>query len=139
MYVTETQLRVRYAETDRMGYVYYGNYPSYYEVGRVEALRNLGLSYREMEDSGIILPVLDLQIKYYKPVYYDDLIRVMTTVSELPETRIKFLYRIFNAADILVNEGSTTLVFVNSKTGKPCMAPDNFLDKIKPFFNDKEI
>ena len=108
MFSTETNLRVRYAETDRMGYVYYGNYASYYEVGRVEALRSLGMSYREMEDSGIMLPVLTYNIKYFKPSFYDDLLTIQTIIPEIPGTRIKFLYKMFNTERVLLNEGETT-------------------------------
>jgi acyl-CoA thioester hydrolase len=136
MFLNETNLRVRYAETDRMGYVYYGNYAGYYEVGRVEALRSLGMSYREMEDSGIMLPVLTYSIKYFKPSYYEDLLTIQTIIPEIPGTRIKFLYKMFNAERVLLNEGETTLVFVNIKTGKPCQAPPEFIDKIKPFFTN---
>jgi len=134
MFTSETSLRVRYAETDRMGYVYYGNYAGYYEVGRVEALRSLGMSYREMEDSGIMLPVLSYKIKYYKPSFYDDLLTIQTIIPEIPSTRIKFLYKMFNTERVLLNEGETTLVFVNIKTGKPCIAPSIFIEKIQPFF-----
>lgn len=137
MFKSETTLRVRYAETDRMGYVYYGNYAGYYEVGRVEALRSLGMSYREMEDSGIMLPVLNYSIKYYKPSFYDDLLTIQTTIPELPTTRIKFLYKMYNTENVLLNEGETTLVFVNIKTGKPCHAPADFIEKMTPFFTSK--
>ncbi len=137
MFKSETSLRVRYAETDRMGYVYYGNYAGYYEVGRVEALRSLGMSYREMEDSGIMLPVLNYSIKYYKPSFYDDLLTIQTTIPELPTTRIKFLYKMYNTENVLLNEGETTLVFVNIKTGKPCHAPADFIEKMTPFFTSK--
>jgi acyl-CoA thioester hydrolase len=94
MYISETKLRVRYAETDRMGYAYYGNYAQYYEVGRVEALRQLGLSYRSLEDSGIFLPVLHYSVKFFKPAFYDDLLTVRTIIKEIPQTRIKFFYEI---------------------------------------------
>jgi acyl-CoA thioester hydrolase len=134
MYITETQIRVRYGETDRMGYVYYGVYASYYEVARVEALRNLGMSYREMEDNGILLPVLHFEIKYHKPAYYDDLIIIKTTVGEMPKARIRFTYESFNAAGELINTGETTLVFINKVSGKPCAAPHHFQDKLKQFF-----
>lgn len=137
MFKSETSLRVRYAETDRMGYVYYGNYAGYYEVGRVEALRSLGMSYREMEDSGIMLPVLNYSIKYYKPSFYDDLLTIQTTIPELPTTRIKFVYKMYNTENVLLNEGETTLVFVNIKTGKPCHAPADFIEKMTPFFTSK--
>ena len=134
MFKSQTTLRVRYAETDRMGYVYYGNYAGYYEVGRVESLRALGMSYREMEDSGIMLPVLNYSIKYYKPSFYDDLLTIETIIPEIPNTRIKFLYKMFNTQGVLLNEGETTLVFVNIKSGRPTQAPSDFIEKLKPFF-----
>lgn len=134
MYISETTLRVRYAETDRMGYVYYGNYSQYYEVGRVEALRNLGFSYKKMEDSGIMLPVLEFSIKYFKPAYYDDLLMVKTTIKELPSTRIHFYYEIYNQSNVLLNKGDTSLVFVNVESGKPCKAPDDFIATLKKYF-----
>lgn len=134
MFESQTTIRVRYAETDRMGYVYYGNYASFYEVGRVEALRELGLSYRELEDSGIMLPVSELTSKYKKPAYYDDLISIKTQIPEMPAARLKFLYYLYNANGELINEGATTLVFVSIKTMKPCGAPRNFLELINPYF-----
>jgi acyl-CoA thioester hydrolase len=134
MYISETKVRVRYAETDRMGYVYYGNYATYYEVGRVEALRQLGLSYKEMEDSGIMLPVLEFSIKYFKPAFYDEELTIKTIIPEIPQARIKFLYECYNSNNILLNKGETTLVFVNTSSGRPCSAPISFLEKIKPFF-----
>ena len=134
MYVTETQVRVRYGETDRMGYVYYGVYASYFEVARVEALRQLGMSYRKMEEDGIMLPVLHYEIRYAKPVYYDDLITIKTTVPSLPAARIRFTYESYNEAGELVNTAETTLVFVNKATGKPCAAPADFLKKLGSFF-----
>ena len=96
MFTSTTQIRVRYAETDKMGYVYYGNYAQYYEVGRVEGLRDLGLSYRAMEDAGILLPVMEYQIKYFKPAYYDDLLTIKTTILELKGARIFFEYETLN-------------------------------------------
>ena len=135
MFESLTSIRVRYAETDRMGYVYYGNYASYYEVGRVEALRQLGLSYRELEDSGIMLPVAELTSRYKKPAYYDDLISVKTIIPEMPAARLKFEYFLYNAEGLLLNEGATTLVFVNISTMKPCGAPKHFLELISPYFS----
>jgi acyl-CoA thioester hydrolase len=134
MYISETSLRVRYAETDRMGYAYYGNYLQYYEVGRVEALRQLGMSYRTMEEKGVMLPVYTCNVKYMKPAYYDDLLIIKTTVPELPDTRILFRYDIFNEKGEMLNKGETTLVFVNTESGKPCGAPEFFLEKIRKFF-----
>lgn len=134
MYISETTVRVRYAETDKMGYVYYGNYTQYYEVGRVEALRQLGMSYKDMEDSGIMLPVYTCNLKYLKPALYDDLLLIKTTIKEIPRARITFDYEIYNQNSELLNEGSATLVFIDMKTNKPRPAPDSFLDKIKKFF-----
>src|ERR1043165_4674668 len=134
MYISETTVRVRYAETDKMGYVYYGNYTHYYEVGRVEALRQLGSSYKDMEDNGVMLPVYTCSIKYLKPALYDDLLLIKTTLKELPKARITFDYEIFNQKGELLNEGNTTLVFIDMKTNRPRPAPDSFIEKIKKFF-----
>jgi acyl-CoA thioester hydrolase len=134
MIKAETIIRVRYGETDRMGYVYYGVYAQYYEVGRVEALRKIGFSYREMEDRGILLPVSDYCIKYLKPAFYDDEIKVVTTIKELPTARFNFYYECFNAQDELINTGTVTLVFVDREKNKPCPPPEWFLEKIKDHF-----
>lgn len=134
MYVSETTVRVRYAETDRMGYVYYGNYTHYFEVGRVEALRQLGTSYKEMEENGIMLPVYTCNLKYLKPAFYDDLLVIKTTIKELPTAKIIFDYEIFNQKNELLTTGSTTLVFINISINKPCLAPATFMEKIKKFF-----
>lgn len=134
MYVTETQVRVRYGETDRMSYAYYGVYASYFEVARVEALRSLGMSYREMEDGGIMLPVYHYEIKYFKPAFYDDLITIKTTIGEMPKARIRFEYDSYNEKGELINKGETTLVFINKDTGKPCAAPQEFMTRLKQYF-----
>ena len=91
-----TNLRVRYAETDRMGYVYYGNYATYFEVGRVEAMKSIGMSYKKLEDSGIMMPVLEYKIKYFKPAFYDDELTIVTSIKELPMARITFFYETYN-------------------------------------------
>jgi acyl-CoA thioester hydrolase len=131
MYTSETKVRVRYAETDRMGYVYNGNYAMYAEVGRVEALRQLDVSYRDMEDNGIILPVLSLNVKFIRPAYYDELLTIKTTISELPETRMHFNYEIFNEKGELLTICSTEHVFVIASTKRPCKAPEWLLDKLR--------
>jgi acyl-CoA thioester hydrolase len=135
MYVTETQVRVRYGESDRMGYAYYGNYPLYYEVGRTEMLRNLGLTYKEMEDNGIILPVINLQCNYLSAAFYDDLLTVKTYLKELPAVRIKFEYEVYNEKGEKLNYGETTLVFTDTKTRKPRRPPEYFMEKVKSYFN----
>lgn len=134
MFVAETQIRVRYAETDKMGYVYYGNYAQYFEVGRVEALRELGLSYKTMEDEGIMLPVLTFEIQYFKPAFYDDLLTIKTTIPEIPKARIIFEYETYNTKDDLLNKGKTSLVFIDVKTGKPQAAPLYIIEKLKRYF-----
>jgi acyl-CoA thioester hydrolase len=136
MYTSENTIRVRYAETDRMGYVYYGNYAAYFETGRVEALRALGLSYREMEDRGIMLPVLSYQIKYFKPAFFDDTLIIKTTLKELPTgTRLSFHYQMWNDKGIQINEGETTHVFVKIDGGRPITVPQEVIDKLAPFFS----
>ena len=134
MYVTETQVRVRYGESDRMGYAYYGNYPLYYEVGRTEMLRNLGLTYKELEDDGIILPVINLQSNYLSAAFYDDLLTIKTYLKELPAVRIKFEYEIYNEKGEKLNFGETTLVFTDAKTRKPRRPPQYFLEKVMKYF-----
>lgn len=134
MYTSTTKIRVRYAETDMMGYVYYGNYATYFEVARVEAIKKLGFSYRRMEDEGIALPVLEFSIKYYKPAFYDDELRIETTISELPQARISFTYQTFNEKNELINEASTTLVFINKNTQRACAAPTDFIEAMKAYF-----
>ncbi len=127
----ETQLRVRYAETDQMGFVYYGNYPQYYEVGRAEAMRELGTSYKDMESTGIIMPIAEMHLKYIRPARYDDLLTIKTTVPELPSARMHFDYEVYDQAGKLLNKGYTVLAFLNKETGKPCPAPQWFLEKLK--------
>jgi acyl-CoA thioester hydrolase len=134
MYVAETKVRVRYGETDQMGYVYYGNYPLYYEVARTDMIRKLGWPYKKLEESGIMLPVLSLNVKYIKPAFYDDVLTVKTKVIKLPETRIDFEYEVFNEQNELINIGETTLVFVDMKTMKPTAAPEAFINDIRKYF-----
>ena len=131
MYNHQVDIRIRYAHTDQMGYCYYGNYAQFYEIGRVEALRNLGLSYKKIEESGILLPVIDFNIKYINPAYYDDLITVNTIIKELPSARIKFEYEIFNESGEKLNFGTTTLVFINKKTNRPTKCPLELIEKLK--------
>jgi acyl-CoA thioester hydrolase len=120
MYQSETSIRVRYGETDQMAYVYYGNYAMYYEVARVESLRQLGVTYKELEASGIMMPVLENHSKFLAPARYDELLRIVTTIREKPTVKIKFEYEIFNEQNKLINQGETLLVFIDSKTGRPC-------------------
>ena len=134
MYISKVQVRVRYADTDRMGYLYHGHYPAYYEIGRTEALRNIGIIYKELEDSGIMMPVIEMNIKYIKPVHYDTLLTIETLVNELPEVRIKFNYKLLNEDNVLMNEAKTILIFFDSQKQKPCRVPDNVLNQLKQYF-----
>jgi acyl-CoA thioester hydrolase len=134
MYSHQTTLRVRYAETDRMGYVYYGTYAQYFEVGRVEALRSLGMSYRRMEEEGLMLPVHDLSVRFHKPAFYDDLLTVRTTIGTMPSVRIRFDYEVRNEEGVLLTEAATTLVFIDRATNRPCRAPAELLEKLAPYF-----
>ena len=131
MYSFETKIRVRYGETDQMSFVYYGVYAQYYEVGRVELLRSLGLTYKELEEMGFALPVVNLNINYKKPAYYDDELTIRTTIKELPSAKITFYYEMLNANNELLNIGEVVLVFVNKETGKPCFAPEIVINKFK--------
>jgi acyl-CoA thioester hydrolase len=134
MLTSETKVRVRYGETDQMGYVYYGNYPLYYEVARTDMIRKLGWTYKEMEKNGIMMPVLSLNVKYIRPAYYDDELTVKVCVKKFPTARIEFEYEVINESNELINKGDTTLVFVDMNTMKPTNAPQAFLDDIKPYF-----
>ena len=135
MYTFETKVRVRYAETDQMGYVYYGNYATFYEVGRVELFRSLGFSYKALEDRGIMLPVMELHSQFLKPARYDEEITVRVHLKEKPRIKIRFDYELFNQRGELLNTGSTTLVFVDMKRNKPCMAPSDFMDRVQTHFD----
>lgn len=132
---SETKIRVRYGETDQMGYAYYGVYAQYYEVGRVEAMRLIGYSYKEVEEKGILLPVVDFQIHYKKPAYYDDEVTVVTYIKEMPSgVKLPFDYECYNQKGELLNSGNVTLVFINRKTNKVCGIPDWFSSALAPFF-----
>lgn len=134
MITAETKIRVRYAETDQMGFVYYGRYAEYYEVGRVEAMRKLGLSYKEMENKGILMPVIEYYIKYKKPALYDDEIILITTIKEIPNIKIKFYHECFNSNGELLNTGFVTLAFLKKENKKPISAPDWFIKECKKYF-----
>ena len=133
MFKNSTTLRTRYSETDQMGVVYYGNYPQYFEVGRVETLRQLGVTYRNMEEDGIMLPVLKLEVKYLRPALYDDELQIKTSLKEVPNTRITFHHEIFNSDGELLTIGLVQLVFVDAKTRRPRRCPQYVIDKLAPF------
>lgn len=127
----EFNVRVRYAETDQMGVVYHGNYAQYFEMGRVEWLRNLGVSYADMERDGIMLPVVSLTMNYKKPARYDDLLTVRTILKKQAGVKIEFDYEIYNENDELLTTGYSMLVFVDMKTGRPVSPPEYIIEKLK--------
>jgi acyl-CoA thioester hydrolase len=122
--------RVCYADTDQMGYVYYGNYARFYEIARVETLRSIGVSYKVLEEAGIGLPVYENYSKYHAPALYDDLLRIECTLLKMPSARIEFEYKIYNQSEALLHEGKTTLVFMDLATKKVVKAPEWLISAI---------
>ena len=137
MFESEVQLRVRYAETDQMGYVYYGNYAAYYEVARTEVFRRLGIHYKEMEATGTMMPVLELKCKYIRAAKYDDMLTVKLLLRKKPAgSRILFEYEVYNEEGTLLNVGETTMVFVDMKSGRPTAVPDIIHQKMDSYFRE---
>lgn len=134
MFSAESKIRVRYSEVDIMGYVYYGNYGSFYEVGRVDAMRQIGISYKDLEANGYMMPVVEMFTKYFKPAHYDDFVTVKTFVKEMPSVRMKFYYELYNEENVLLNTGYTIHVFVSHETRKPCQPPEVIISGIKQYF-----
>lgn len=135
MYVSETQVRVRYAETDQMSIVYYGNYAQYFEVGRVEAIRQLGLSYKDLEATGIIMPVIEFTAKFLRPARYDDLLTIRTTIRDFPvDHRIEFHQEVYNERGKLLTSGKVLLYFVKAGTMEKTQPPEQLAEKLQPFF-----
>lgn len=128
-----TKLRVRYGETDQMGYCYYGNYAMYFEVGRVEAMRSLGMSYRSLEERGIMLPVSHFEVNYKSPARYDDELSIKTSITEVKGARLRFDYIIELEDGTRVSNATTTLVFVSKETMRPISPPTDFLDLLNPY------
>ncbi|WP_425075830.1 acyl-CoA thioesterase [Psychroserpens sp. S379A] len=127
----EIQFRVRYGETDQMGVVYHGNYAQYFEMGRTEWLRKMGLSYKEMENNGIMLPVISLTVNYKKSACYDDLIKVKTKLVKMPTAKIEFDYEILNENDEILTTGNSVLVFMDTHKNRPTRCPDYVLDQLQ--------
>lgn len=134
MMVTETKIRVRYGETDQMGVVYHGNYALYFEEARTDALRQIDVSYKNMEENGVMMPVVNLSMDYKRPAKYDDVLTIKTTLLELPSVKIILTYEVFNESNELLTTGSSTLVFVDMKTNRPTRCPEPLLLKFNRFF-----
>lgn len=131
MFSHTTKIKVRYGETDQMGVVYHGNYAQYLEIGRIEWLSALGISYKEMEQQGIMLPVVVLNITYCKPSFYDDTLSIKTTLIKQPEVSVEFDYEIYNSDGDLITTAYSKLVFVDMKTRQPTRCPQYFLDQLQ--------
>lgn len=134
MYCFESLIRVRYGETDRMGYLYYGHYPEYFEVSRTDMIRSLGFSYKEIEDMGIILPVRSLKVDYRFPARYDELLKVKSCLGKLPEIKLDIDYEIKNEEEKVICTGNTVLAFVDAKSRRPRRAPEFFLEAVRRYF-----
>ena len=135
MYVSETQVRVRYAETDQMNIVYHGNYAQYFEVGRVEAIRQLGFSYKDLESTGIIMPVIEWTAKFLRPAHYDDLLTIRTTLKDWPvDYRIEFHQEVYNQRGKMLTIGLVRLYFLVAKTMEKTNMPPEMADRLKPWF-----
>lgn len=140
MYQSDTHIRVRYAETDQMGYVYHGNYAAYFEVARTEAFRRLGISYKEMEADGVGMPVGEIRTRFRRPARYDDLLTVRLLLRQPPEgSRVLFEYEIYNEANELLTEGHTLMVFVKTTTGRPVAMPSSIQEKLAPYFSEADV
>ena len=136
MYESTTQIRVRYAETDQMNVVYYGNYAQYFEVGRVESIRQLGYTYKDMETSGVIMPVVEMHVRYLRPATYDDLLTVKTTLRELPDNhRCEFFQDVYNEDGKLLAAGRVVLYYLDAANRQKTNIPDALKQKLLPYFS----
>lgn len=124
-------VKVRYSETDQMGVVHHGNYAQYLELSRIEWLEKLGISYRSMEENGMMLPVYEMSFKFLKPAFFDDKLKIVTRLKKLPNVKIEFSYEIYNQHKELLTTASTTLVFMDSKTRRPVKCPEYIIEKLE--------
>ena len=134
MITHDTQIRVLYRDTDKMGVVYHANYIVFYEAARNEMFRAIGLPYTLLEKMNIVMPIVEVESKYKAPAYYDDLLTVRSTIKELPAARAVVEYEVFNEAGTLLNTGRTVLGYVNTERMRPCRAPKEFLDELEKYF-----
>lgn len=132
MITSESKIRIRYDEVDKMGYVYHGNYAKYYHISRTELLRKLGISDKVLENHNILLPVIEMNIKYFKPVFYDDIISIKTSIEDIPTSRLIFYHEVRNFNNELINQAKSSVAFVDIHTRKPLKVPQLIVNKIKP-------
>ena len=134
MYSHTSEIRVRYGETDQMRYLHHSNYARYYEIARVECLRSLGISYCEMEQSGILMPIIKMEAVFKQPAFYDDLLAVKASILSMPKTRLHLSYEFTNQHGVLTHIGQTHLCFVDGEARKPMRCPAPITEKLSPFF-----
>jgi acyl-CoA thioester hydrolase len=140
MYESNTQIRVRYAETDQMNVVYHGNYAQYFEVGRAEAIRSLGFTYKDLEAMGIIMPIVELTCKFLRPAHYDDLLTIKTMLKELPTNhRIEFHQEVYNQEEKLLTVGKVVLYFIDAATREKTLMPKEWYDAVAAYFTEKPL
>lgn len=135
MHTVETTIQVQYYETDQMGVVHHSNYIRFYETARTSFIKSLGVSYRQLEESGTSMPMINVTSKYIQPAIYDEVLTVKTILKELPTSRITFYYEIYNQEGKLINEGQTILAFINQQTHRPTRAPQILIEKLEPLFS----
>ncbi len=133
--ISKTIVNVRYGETDQMGVVYHGNYALYFEIGRIKWLKEIGISYKKMEEEGIMLPVVSLSTKFKKPAMFDDSLTITTILYKLPTAKIEFEYEIHNQHNELLSTGNTVLVFVSTNTKRPIKCPEKIIQLINTYKN----
>ena len=131
------KIRIRYADTDQMGYVYYGRYANFYEIARVELFRSLGFSYKDLEDKGVGMPVIEMNSKFLLPIKYDEEIKIVTYIKKIPNSKITFTYTLFNSEGLIVNEAKTILTFIDLKRKRTVRIPTELMTIIKKKFNDR--
>jgi len=136
MIVHRTDIRVRYADTDQMGFVYYGKYAEYFEVGRVELIRSLGISYREIEERGIMLPVVELEVRYLAPAFYDELLSVKTIVPEIPRSSLLTTYEVIKPDGKITVKGLVKLAFIDRGRMRPVRAPEYMVEAMRVWFDE---
>jgi acyl-CoA thioester hydrolase len=133
MIVSKSKIRIRYDEVDKMGYVYHGNYAKYYHISRTDLLRKIGISEIELEKYNVLLPVTEMNIKYLKPVFYDDIITIQTSLQKIPTSRLVFYHEVSSNSGEIINRANSTVAFVDINTRKPMKAPQIIIDKIKSY------
>jgi acyl-CoA thioester hydrolase len=131
MFTSQTTYRIRYADTDQMGVVYYGNYARFYEIGRSEMIRDLGYAYKELEDSGVVMPVVTVNANYKRPLFYDELITIETALKKMPEARMVFYHTIYNQDNEVVHTAEVTLVFLSKETNRPVRVPQYMISALE--------